>query len=67
MTSRVNIVHGGGNKALAVVDKNGNQVALLEKEGDEFSDLVHGDETFRVEEAGEFLDAAAQDKGDEES
>lgn len=66
MTSRVNIVHGGGNKALAVVDKNGNQVALLEKEGDEFSDLVHGDETFRVEETGEFLDSA-QEQGSEES
>lgn len=66
MTSRVKIIHDGGNKALAVLDQKGTQVAVLEKQGDEFSDTVYDGQTFRVEETGAFLDTAAPQEANEE-
>lgn len=52
MTTRVLITHGGGSHALAVIDANGDQVAVLEKEGDEFGDHIHSGShaTFTVAE-----------------
>lgn len=45
MTTKVRIIHGGGNKPLAIRDAEGTQVAVLEKEGDEFGDLIHSGKT----------------------
>lgn len=50
MTTRVKIVHDGGNHPVEVFDKNGDVVAVLEKQGDEFGDTVYGDKLFTVAE-----------------
>lgn len=50
MSTRIRITHMGGDNALSVTDINGNKVALLEKEGDEFGDTVSVERSFCVEE-----------------
>lgn len=56
MTSKVRIIHAGGNKRVGVFNvENNEQVATLEKEGDEIEVLVHDSSTFTVGEVGGFV------------
>lgn len=51
MTSKVRIVHAGGNRRIAVFDRlTGQQVATLEEEGDEYEVLVYNAEHFAIGE-----------------
>ena len=51
MTTRVRIMHGGGPGRIGVFHEgNGEQVAVLEKDGDEFSDHVYDGQQFSTRE-----------------
>jgi len=50
MSTRFRITHLGGDKSLAVLDQNGDQVVRLDAEGDVFEDGVHDERTFTVAE-----------------
>lgn len=53
MTTRIKIIHDGGSHPVEVRDADGEVVALLEKQGDEFGDSVYAGKHFTAQEQGD--------------